>query len=107
MSFVKVTVGGLLVFGDEDTIGSINGDFRIDYLEIAGTSYSDAPTRYQYRLSDEKNLFDFYFGIYDRLQKKIDIPFKQDDKWSMGTNDQPQVRAIREGLVNLLMHRLF
>ncbi len=49
-------------------------------------------------------MFDFYFGIYDRLQKKIDIPFKQDDKWSMGTNDQPQVRAIREALVNLLMH---
>ncbi len=100
----KVTVGGLLVFGDEDTIGSIIGDFRIDYLETAGISYSDAPTKYQYRLSDEKNLFDFYFGIYDRLQKKIDIPFKQDDKWSMGTNDQPQVRAIREALVNLLMH---
>ena len=100
----KVTVGGLLVFGNEDTIGSIIGDFRIDYLEIAGISYSDAPTKYQYRLSDEKNLFDFYFGIYDRLQKKIDIPFKQDDKWSMGTNDQPQVRAIREALVNLLMH---
>lgn len=47
----KVTVGGLLVFGTEDNINRLLTDFRIDYLEILGTSYSDAPTRYSYRLS--------------------------------------------------------
>ena len=100
----KVTVGGLLVFGNEDTIMSIIGDFRIDYLEIAGTSYSDAPTKYNYRLSEADNLLDFYFSIFERLQKKIDVPFKQEGKWLMNNEDQPQVKAIKEALVNLLMH---
>jgi len=100
----KVTVGGLLVFGNEDTIRSIIGDFRIDYLEISGTSYSDAPTKYNYRLSEADNLLDFYFSIFERLQKKIDVPFKQEGKWLMNNEDQPQVKAIKEALVNLLMH---
>ena len=100
----KVTIGGLLVFGNEKTIGSIIGDFRIDYLEIMGTSYGDAPTKYQYRLSEEDNLLGFYFSIFERLKKKIDVPFKQQGEWLMGTEDQPQVRAVKEGLVNLLMH---
>lgn len=100
----KVTIGGLLVFGDEDTIGKIISDFRIDYLEIMGTSYEDAPSKYHYRLSEEKNLFSFYFSIFERLKKKIEVPFKQKGKWLMGDEDQPQVKAIKEALVNLLMH---
>ncbi len=100
----KVTVGGLLVFGNEETISSIIGDFRIDYLEIMGTSYGDAPTKYHYRLSEEDNLFGFYFSIFERLKKKIDVPFKQEGEWLMGVEDQPQVRAVKEALVNLLMH---
>ncbi|PIV19242.1 MAG: hypothetical protein COS41_01625 [Elusimicrobia bacterium CG03_land_8_20_14_0_80_50_18] len=72
----NVTIGGLLVFGTEESINEIISDFRIDYLEIMGISYSDAPERYAYRLSPEKNLFNYYFSIMERLIKKIDIPFK-------------------------------
>ncbi len=100
----KVTIGGLLVFGKEDSIGILLSDFRIDYLEIMGTSYSDAPARYQYRLSEEENLFSFYFSIFERLIKKIEIPFKQKGKWALRDENQPQVKAIKEALVNLLMH---
>ena len=38
----KVTIAGLLVFGTEDAMGKYFPDFRIDYLEIFGTSYGDA-----------------------------------------------------------------
>lgn len=100
----KVTVGGLLVFGNEQTISSVIGDFRIDYLEIMGTSYGDAPTKYHYRLSEEDNLLGFYFSIFERLKKKIEVPFKQEKEWLMGVEDQPQVKAVKEALVNLLMH---
>jgi ATP-dependent DNA helicase RecG len=76
---------------------------RIDYLEIMGTSYSDAPTRYNYRLSEEENLFRFYFSIFERLIKKIDLPFTLRAD-GFATDSQPQLVAIREALVNLLMH---
>ncbi|RLG13072.1 MAG: hypothetical protein DRN71_05445 [Candidatus Nanohalarchaeota archaeon] len=99
----KVTVGGLLVFGKQDDIDHILTDLRIDYLEIPGTSYSNAPTRYTYRLSEEVNLFRFYFSIIERLVKKIDIPFIMRSD-GLATNRQPQMTAIREALVNPLIH---
>ena len=99
----KITVGGLLVFGKQDTLHTLLTDFRVDYLEIPGTSYADATTRYTFRLSEEENLFRFYFSIISRLIKKIDIPFKMRSD-GLATDNQPQVIAIREALVNLLMH---
>lgn len=98
----KVTIAGLLVFGDEDSIATQFSDFKIDYLEISGTSYGDAPRRYEFRLSDYPNLFQYFFAISERLFKKIDIPFKL--KGAFRDENQPQVKAIREALVNLLIH---
>ena len=46
----RITIGGLLVFGREDNINRMLTDFRVDYMEIMGTSYSDASPRYNYRL---------------------------------------------------------
>jgi ATP-dependent DNA helicase RecG len=99
----KVTIGGLLVFGNEDNINRLLTDFRVDYLEIMGTSYANAPTRYNYRLYEEENLFRFYFSIFERLIKKIDLPFTMRAD-GFATDSQPQLIAIREALVNLLMH---
>ena len=98
----KVTVAGLLMFGDEDSIGKVFSDFMIDYLEIRGTSYSDAPERYTYRMPLQRNLFNYFFSIFDKLLTKIDIPFRT--KGAFRDENQPQVLAIREALVNLLAH---
>ncbi len=40
----KVTFGGLLVFGTEDLLMETITNYRIEYLEISGISYQDAPT---------------------------------------------------------------
>jgi len=98
----KVTIAGLLVFGTDDSIASIITDFKIDYLEIFGTSYEDAPKRYEFRLADYPNIFQYFFAIYERIIKKIDIPFKLNGAFR--EENQPQVKAIREALVNLLIH---
>ena len=98
----KVTIAGLLVFGTDDSIATVFSDFKVDYLEIFGTSYADAPRRYEFRLPDYPNLFQYFFSIYERLIKKIDIPFKM--KGAFRDENQPQVKAIREAIVNLLMH---
>src|SRR3989344_5151881 len=97
-----ITLAGLLVFGDEDSVGKYFPDFKIDYLEIFGTSYADAEKRYEFRMSDYPNLYEYFFAIYERLIKKIDIPFKLNGAFR--DENQPQVKAIREALVNLLIH---
>jgi len=98
----KVSYGGLLVFGKEDKIGEEISNYRVEYLEIEGTSYEDAPARYSYRLSSEKNLIMTFFDIYERLIKKIEVPFSI--KQGVRDDDPPQVQAMREALVNLIIH---
>jgi len=98
----KVTYGGLLVFGTEEALSEKISNHRIEYLEIEGTSYEDAPSRYNFRISSEKNIFDTFFLIYERLSNKIEVPFSVSKGFR--NDDPPQLQAIREALVNLLIH---
>ena len=98
----RVTYGGLLVFGNEDSLICEIPNYKIEYLEIAGISYEDAPTRYSVRLTSETNLFTAFFDIYERLSKKVDVPFSI--KAGFRDDDPPHLQAIREALVNLVMH---
>ncbi|MEA2081220.1 MAG: putative DNA binding domain-containing protein [Elusimicrobiota bacterium] len=98
----KVTYAGLLVFGNEDALGSELVNYRIDYLEIPGKSFSDGETRYTFRLDSEKNLYMSFFDIYERLSPKIEVPFKL--KNGVRDDDPPHLQALREALVNLIMH---
>ncbi len=98
----RVTNGGLLVFGTEDMLMATYANYRIEYLEVPDISYEDGQTRYTYRISSEQNLYNTFFDIYERLVKKVDIPHRivggqRDD-------NPPQLQAIREALVNLLIH---
>ena len=98
----KVTYGGLLVFGREDTLIGELSNYRVEYLEIEGVSYEEAPARYNYRISSEKNLFLTFFEIYERLTKRIEVPFSI--KQGVRDDDPPHLQAIREALVNLIIH---
>lgn len=98
----KATFGGLLLFGSVDVLQASLNNYRIEYLEIPGTSYEDATTKYTYRISSEKNLFLTFFDISERLLQKIGVEYSV--KGGFRDDDPPQVQAIREALVNLLMH---
>jgi len=98
----KITVGGMLAFGSDDMMADYISDFRIDYLEIPGTSYTEAKPRYEFRLLEYDNVYEYFYAIWDRLRKKVDIPFAM--KGPFRDEDQPQVKALREALVNLLIH---
>ena len=98
----KVTIAGLLVFGKDDSILDKIPQYRIEYLEISGISYTDALNRYEYRLSSESNLYQTFFLIYERLLKKIEIPFSI--KQGTREDDPEHLQAIREALVNLIIH---
>ncbi len=98
----KVTYGGLLAFGSEEALSKELVNYRIEYLEIPGTSYEEAPTRYSFRISSEKNLFETFFDIYERLSQKVDVPFSIQQ--GIRNDDPAHLQAIREALVNLLIH---
>ena len=99
----KITVGGLLVFGKDEYIARNNSSYKIDYIEIDGTSYTNASNRYKYRLTSEENLFKTFFNTYPRLIMNIDIPFELTSD-GLRNDDQVHVQALREALVNLIIH---
>jgi ATP-dependent DNA helicase RecG len=98
-----LTYGGLLFMGNNLAINKSFPDFRVDLLEIPGISYADAVTRYTFRLEEQENLWEYYFAIIERLKRQVDMPFKMNEL-GIAIEDSPQFDAIREALVNLLMH---
>ena len=102
----KLSYSGLLFLGENDFIQQIFPDFRIDLLEIPGTTYSDSTVRYTYRLDEQENLWQYYFAIIDRLRKQLDLPFNLSAE-GFSIEDYPYLEALREATVNLLMHADF
>jgi ATP-dependent DNA helicase RecG len=100
----KTTYSGLLVFGKNDFIQQICPDFRIDLLEIPGTSYSDTEQRYTFRLEEQENIWEYYFALFNRIQQKLDLPFQKINIEGFAVGDYPHLDALREALVNFLMH---
>ena len=97
------TYSGLLMFGNRSTIEKHFPDFWVDLLEIPGTSYSDAKTRYTFRLDEFDNLWEYYFECFARLKQKVDVKFIITGE-GFGKELSPGIVAIREALVNMLMH---
>ncbi len=99
----QCTLGGLLFLGKRDTIERFFPDFRIDLLEIPGTSYTDTKVRYTFRLDEYENLWEYYFECIARLKSKVDVEFKMGSE-GFATDVSPGFDALREALVNMLMH---
>jgi ATP-dependent DNA helicase RecG len=103
LSSGSLTYSGLFCLGTEDAIQNEITGFRVDYLEIPGTSYTDARTRYTYRIDEQDNLWEYFFAIFERLRRHLDLPFKLTQE-GFASEDYPQLDALREALVNMLMH---
>jgi len=98
-----LTNGGLLVLGKEDSIRRVFSSFWVDYMEIPGNSYSDAQTRYTFRIQEQENLWEYYNVLIQRLRNYADNPFRMGEN-GFAYEDNTQLDALREGLVNMLMH---
>lgn len=93
----------MLLLGKREVIEKYFPDFRIDLLEIPGNSYTDAKSRYTFRLDEQENLWEYYFECFARLKQKVDVTFKLSAE-GFGEELSTGLTAIREALVNLLMH---
>lgn len=101
----QCTFAGILFFGKRESVENFFADFRIDLIEVPGTSYSDAPSRYTFRLTEDdyENLWETYFECIKRLRKEVDVAFKVSSD-GFGEELSPGLLAVREALVNMLMH---
>jgi ATP-dependent DNA helicase RecG len=99
----KLTYGGLLFLGKNEEINDHIEDFRIDYLEIPGTSYANAEPRYTYRIAEQENLWEYYFVLFQRLRIYANNPLTIGEM-GIGHEDTKEIDALREALVNMLIH---
>ncbi|WP_293133347.1 hypothetical protein [Okeania sp. SIO3I5] len=99
-----LTHAGLLMFGRERTILDAFPYYHLDYQERFS---SDPDQRLDYRLTLdgrwEPNLFNFYYRVYSRLVKDLDVPF-QLDKNATRREETHVHQGIREALANTLIH---
>lgn len=99
----KCTFAGLLMFGKREAIEKHFADFRVDLLEIPGTSYADVKHTYTFRVEEQENLWEYYFECFHRLKQKVDVRFSLTAE-GFGQELSPGLESIREALVNMLMH---
>jgi ATP-dependent DNA helicase RecG len=99
-----LTLSGILMFGRERSILDALPHYQLDFQERL--SY-DPEQRWTYRLTLdgkwESNLFNFYYQVYSRLIRDLDVPF-QLDKDSVRKGETHVHEALREALVNCLIH---
>lgn len=98
-----LTKAGLLMFGQQQAIYEVFPDYMLDYQERES---DDMSIRWVDRLVPDGNwsgnLFDFYRKISSKLTQDIKTPFKL--KNGERQDDTPVHIAIREALVNSLVH---
>ena len=103
----KLTYAGLLMFGKFDKVREHCTNFWVDFLEIPGTSYTDAAVRFSYRMPELDNLWEYYRALIQRLRLHVDAaPFTAGPD-GFAPDDESQLYALREGLVNLESHSDF
>lgn len=99
----KLTIGGILMLGQRDIVQRHVNNFWIDYLEIPGRSLSDAQIRYTYRMPEQDNIWESYQIILQRLRNFVDAPYEARPD-GVGTENESQLFALREGLTNCCAH---
>ncbi len=96
------TAAGLLMFGQESSIVRQFPEYYLDYREML-----DPSIRWTDRIHSASgewtgNLFDFFFIVYNKLQRELKVPFKIEN--GIRVDDTPVHKALREALANCLMN---
>jgi ATP-dependent DNA helicase RecG len=101
-----LTLAGLLMFGKQRCILDAVPNYILDYQERP-TDQSNK--RWMDRLTTDGtwsgNLYDFYRQVIQRLTRDLKVPFQL--KGTTRTDDTPVHEALREALVNTLIHADF
>lgn len=99
------TAAGLLMFGDEFRIVREFPEYFLDYREMLDPAIRWTDRFYSSTGEWSGNLFDFYFGVYNRIIRELKVPFKM--VGGERIDDTPVHKAIREVLANCLVNTDF
>ena len=102
----SLSYGGLLMLGKNERIMDYFSTFWVDYIEVPGLSYNEAAQRYTFRMQEQENLWEYYQIIIQRLRLYTDNPFTTTEEGA-SPEDDSQLYALKEGLVNFLAHSDF
>lgn len=98
-----LTTAGLLMFGTGEAIRERFDNIRMDYIDksnlLPGSRWSD---RLTYDGMWENNLYNFMRIVMPKLVSDIKRPFKLDGM--MRVDDTPVHKAIREAVINMMIH---
>lgn len=99
-------LAGLLMFGRAEIIRDVLPYYMVDYQEQTG---QDENERWSDRLIPDGtwsgNLYDFFSRVYRKLITDLKVPFRL--KGAQRVDDTPAHEALREALVNTLIHADF
>ncbi|WP_324033385.1 RNA-binding domain-containing protein [Aeromonas caviae] len=98
-----ITLAGVLMFGHWDAITAAVPNYFVDYQE---RPEAKTEARWVDRVCPDGtwsgNLFDFYRKVYQKLTTDLKVPFQLVE--GQRKNDTPVHIALREALVNCLVH---
>lgn len=97
------TAAGLLMFGYHYEIVKEFPYYLLDYREVVDTESRWVDRVVSDSASWSGNLFDFYFLVANKLTFGIKTPFALDEHM-VRIDDTPVHKAVREALVNTLVH---
>ena len=101
-----LTMAGLLLFGTTDAILRHFSAYGLSIFRMSSDPDSAAiDRRWDDRKIYEENLIRTYFAAMDYLKRHVAVPFMMSKDGVSRTENVPQVIAVREALVNLLVHR--
>lgn len=98
-----LTAGGLLFFGDNNAILHKFPDFQLDYFDKTQPNQE----RWSKRISSIEqnlNIYSFFRKVDELLQVSAPGSFKLDEKGQRIDTFGAMSTALREGLINMLMH---
>lgn len=98
-----LTLAGLMMFGKGLSIRERFDNIRMDYIDetnlLGDSRWSD---RLTYDGNWENNLYNFFRRVMPKLTSEIRRPFKMDG--ISRVDDTPVHKAIREAVVNMIIH---
>jgi ATP-dependent DNA helicase RecG len=104
-SSFSLTMAGLLLFGKEDSIRQRFPGYEFDIYLIRTPISDNLEIRWDDRQIFEQNLILTYIRAMEYLKSKVEIPFVLTGDHLTRTEEVPIVIALREALVNMLIHR--
>lgn len=105
----RLTVGGLLFFGKYNSITDRFKKFQLDYFKKQ--SFLDTDWRDRISSGDmnypEMNLFSFYNLVIQKIELSVPDSYRQEENMTRGSYRTDLLLALKEALVNTLMHAYY